>query len=79
MKTDMTRYTVIILTYLFGFIITYMVCKILRNESGENKWKDVFITLAFSIFSWFGLCMVGLIYLIYLLNEKFTKEPPKWL
>jgi RsiW-degrading membrane proteinase PrsW (M82 family) len=67
-----------LIIYLIGFIITYIICKITRNQSKENTWKDVFITFLISLFSWVGVIIIIIIYLVWYINKN-CKNPPKWL
>lgn len=75
----------IILIYFIGIIITFIICKYLRNldkKEDNNTWNDVIITLIASIFSFIGLFAILLIVLFYYsieLEDKFNIKPPKWL
>ena len=66
--------------YISGFILTYLICKGLRNKNNDNTWGDVGATIFASIFSWvaviaFLVCM-GVIILVEMVK---VKNPPKWL
>lgn len=66
--------------YISGFIVTYLMCKWLRNKDNDNTWGDVGATIFTSMFSWIaiiaGLVCIGVIFLI---ETVKLKNPPKWL
>ncbi len=60
--------------YLLGYFFLYFLIKKERGE--ENDWSDVIITISLSLFSWFGVFMMGLLFII---NYKGKIKPPKWM
>jgi hypothetical protein len=66
--------------YISGFILTYLMCKWLRNKDNDNTWGDVDATIFASIFSWVAiiafLVCIGVIILVEMVK---VKNPPKWL
>lgn len=66
--------------YISGFIITYLMCKWLRNHNDDNTWEDVGATWFASLFSW-GAIIVSVVALgvIFLVETIKVKNPPKWL
>ncbi len=69
--------TTLIILYIIGFIITYILCKHYRGKDEENNtWQDVAITFIVSICSFIGLAAILIIALIY---TDFTSKPPKYL
>lgn len=66
--------------YISGFIVTYLMCKWIRNKTDDNTWGDVGATLFVSIFSWitivFMICDIGVLFISELIK---VKNPPKWL
>lgn len=66
--------------YISGVIITYLVCKWIRNKAGENTWGDVGATIFASLFSWAMIIgMLVIIGVIFLKETAKLKNPPKWL
>lgn len=66
--------------YISGFIVTYLMCKLIRNKSNENSWGDVGATLFVSIFSWVAIIVLGIALVVIGLVETIkVKNPPKWL
>ena len=69
--------TTLIILYIIGFIITYILCKHYRGKDEKNNtWQDVGITLVFSICSFIGLVVILIIAIMY---TDFTSKPPKYL
>jgi hypothetical protein len=66
--------------YISGFILTYLMCKWLRNKAEDNTWGDVGATIFASIFSWGAIVFMVLALGVIILNETIkAKNPPKWL
>ena len=66
--------------YISGFIITYLMCKLIRNSLNENSWKDVSVTIFLSVSSWIAFTLICALALFLYLKEHITlKNPPKWL
>lgn len=66
--------------YISGFIVTYLMCKLIRNKSNENSWGDVGATLFVSIFSWGAIIVLSIALVVIGLVETIkVKNPPKWL
>lgn len=66
--------------YISGFILTYLMCKWLRNKAEDNTWGDVGATIFASIFSWGAIVFMVLGLGVIILNETIkAKNPPKWL
>ena len=66
--------------YISGVIITYLVCKWIRNKAGENTWGDVGATIFASLFSWVMIIgMLVIIGVIFLKETAKLKNHPKWL
>jgi biotin transporter BioY len=66
--------------YISGFIVTYLVCKWIRNKIGNNTWRDVGATIFASLFSW--IMIIGMLVgigVIFLKETAKLKNPPKWL
>lgn len=66
--------------YISGFVVTYLMCKWLRNQNDDNTWGDVCATWFASLFSWgaiaFTIIALGVIVLVETIK---VKNPPKWL
>jgi len=66
--------------YISGFIITYLMCKLIRNRLNENSWKDVSVTIFLSVSSWIAFTLICVLALfLYLKEHIILKNPPKWL
>lgn len=66
--------------YISGFIVTYISCKLIRNNIDENDWGDVVTTIFLSLFSWVSFILIGVLALFEYLTETIKlKNPPKWL
>jgi hypothetical protein len=66
--------------YISGFIVTYLMCKWLRNKAEDNTWGDVGATWFVSLFSWGAIIfMVVALGVIVLVETIKGKNPPKWL
>lgn len=66
--------------YISGFIVTYLMCKWLRNKDNDNTWGDVGATLFASMFSWVAMiCLVCLLLVLFFVELVKVKNPPKWL
>jgi hypothetical protein len=69
-----------LLIYLSGIIITFIVCKVLRNHSNNNDWGDVGLTIFASLLSFFGLLYLLFVVLVHrMYNRLEDHKPPKWL
>jgi len=83
-----------LLIYLIGILITYGICKLTRHLSESNDWDDVYLTIALSLCSFFGLVIICFAFLFYQIKEAYSKsddkdpiymkkaaknKPPKWL
>lgn len=69
---------IFLIIYLIGFLILfYIYRKYLRKTYGDSySWKNVFLVIFISLFSWFGVIMETILILI----DKLDKhKPPKWL
>ena len=68
--------------YFSGFIICFVLCKIMRG-SNHNKQEDIVVTIKMSLISWVGvLITIGAV--IITLFEHLKKrikinKPPWWL
>lgn len=69
--------------YLIGFILSYVLIKIFRENRDLNDWSDVIFTIILSLFSWL---MVGLIMIIVTIRGTFRffknlskQNPPSWM
>lgn len=72
-----------VVIYFIGYVLCYIVFRYLligREESDD--WSDIGTALTFSIFSWIGLILCIIIFIImgilWLIN-RFDIKPPKWL
>lgn len=67
--------------YIISFVVSYIICKKLRNEAESNDWIDVFMSIGLSFLGPFFVLAALITYII----EKFGikteqfKKPPKWL
>jgi biotin transporter BioY len=74
----MTNTQVSYFIYIIGYILSFILCKILRDKSKSNNWDDIVSSVFLSILSWFFIILVGIVYLLdYLMIKK--PKPPKWL
>ena len=66
--------------YISGFIVTYLMCKWLRNQNDDNTWGDVGATWFASLFSWIAIIVLAVtLGVIFLVETIKVKNPPKWL
>jgi len=66
--------------YIVGVILTYLICKWIRNKAESNDWGDVGATLFVSIFSWGAIIVMAVALGVIVLVETIkVKNPPKWL
>ena len=67
-----------LLFYLLGYIISYYLCKQLRDIEQLNTWEDIKKSFLVSIFSW--LAIIALLLAIAILADKNkNQKPPKGL
>jgi len=67
-----------LLFYLLGYIISYYLCKQLRDIEQLNTWEDIKKSFLVSIFSWFAV--IALLLAIAILADKNkNQKPPKGL
>lgn len=67
--------TFFILMYSLGYILCYIMTKIVRNRYDDNEWTDVLLSILSSLSSYFGVIVITSIFLI----GKNKTKPPKWL
>ncbi len=72
----MDEITIFWIIYSIGFIMSYIMCKKLRNNYGQNEWIDIIITIIFSLFSW--AFVTGTI-MIFIIKNIPDVKPPKWM
>lgn len=69
-----------IIIYLIGFVITYYVMRHIWIEADksetERTWKDIGINAFIALFSWFGLFLIGLVWVSFKIKDI---KPPKFL
>lgn len=76
-----TKYIITII-YIIGFILTWIVCKKLRNVDNKNRWSDVLLTFLFSMFSFVGLFIIAIISIVWAIiniDDIMNIKPPKFL
>lgn len=66
---------IFLLLYLLGFIVSYYLCKQLRNIESQNEWVDIKLSFIISTLSWFAVVLL----LIALAMISKDKDPPKGL
>ena len=67
-----------LLFYLLGYIVSYYLCKQLRDIEQLNTWEDIKKSFLVSIFSWFAV--IALLLAIAILADKNkNQKPPKGL
>lgn len=74
--------TILIILYIIGFIITYIICKKLRNKQDNNEWSDVRLSIVIAFMSFIGLILILIIWLIVVSNEYINEhdlKPPTFL
>jgi hypothetical protein len=70
---------VIAIVYVLGFLASYILIKILRQQVLEDNWGFVILGAILSLGSWVTFLLVLLVIgVIYLLGHLDIK-PPKWL
>ena len=71
----------ILLIYIAGYICIYAYIKYCADPNSDEKWKDVFFRIFFSLSSWVGVVIAIIVIIINtLINLKlWEKDPPKWL
>lgn len=71
--------SILFFVYVMGFLASYILIKIIRDQIYINTWSYVIIGFLLSIGSWVTfftiLIVIGVIYLINFIDH----EPPKWL
>lgn len=68
--------------YILGFIISYILLKILRGKyPNSDSWRDVILTIFCSLFSWVAVLAVLLTFiLVFALTPPSSEnKPPKWM
>lgn len=66
----------LIIVYVIGVIVAWVIIKRGRNIENENDWEDVFSTFIGS-FLWFIYIPLAIIIVLY--RRVFGNQPPKWL
>jgi hypothetical protein len=51
----------IIIIYLIGYIVSYLLFKHLRNKEDANTWKYVFFTITGSFCSWLTVILIPIV------------------
>lgn len=64
--------------YIVGFILTYILCKLIRGS--QNNWDDIGTTIILSLGSWISIIFLTIGLIIFLIKIYLEKvKPPKWL
>lgn len=67
-----------LIIYLVGYVLAYWQMKVVRNVGNRNSWGDILASIIFSLLSWLGFIIFGLLNLKD--AGKLPKiKPPKWL
>ena len=71
------NFSILLIPYLFGFVITYILCKRFRGTNrNSNTWTDVFITIGASLLCPLTLTVMAISQFFELLKKT---NPPKWM
>jgi len=70
-----------LIIYLIGFIAVWFLLKWWRNKNPHvyDSWGDIAVSFIFSLFSWLGFIVGGIIILRVQYDKDDLPKPPKWL
>jgi len=72
-----------VIIYLIGYVLCYIVFRyLLVGKDDSDGWSEIGTALSFSIFSWIGVILCIIIFIIMgilWLVDRFNIKPPKWL
>ena len=67
----------ILTIYIIGIIAAYTTIRLIEGPSED--WREVFVKLLFSMFSWCIVVLVLFVIIPITWLEDINKKPPKWL
>lgn len=71
-----------LIIYLIGYVACYFIGKYLVMRAFKFykwNWEDVMFSLFTSLFSWVGIIIHLILFLIHVDKPFLGKKPPKWL